>query len=119
MTDYPLRLPWKSDHVEHVTVTVDHMLRAEPGDSAECAVALAVREHFAAKFPGTRWIVSVDDRSVAVWECDSGQDIWGYQHNARHFIVAYDDGWADKWVPPEASFWYLDTVDDFDLELRT
>lgn len=118
--EHPLRLPWKHGHVEHIAVTVDHMLRGQPGSCRECAVSLAVKEHFAANFPGTRWEVSVDDHSVGVWECDSGLDMWGYQHNAKHFISNYDDlANSDYWCPEPDSFWALDTIHDFDLELRT
>lgn len=108
----PSRLPWKSGHVERITVTLDHMFRGVTCDGSRCAVALAVTEHFAAKFPGTEWTADVGalHTGIAVYECDSGTDQWSYTHNANSFINEYDE--------ERGYFWRRRTVMPFELELR-
>jgi len=111
MPDYyrPARLPWKSGTVIPITVTLDHMFRGEACSMHECAVSLAVEQHFAALFPGTHWSVSTNEYGLGIYECDSGTDYWTYRHNARDFINNYDG--------EQGHFWARDTVEPFLLEL--
>jgi hypothetical protein len=106
---------------EKVTVTLDHMMRGEPSCGNKCAIALAVTEHFAAKFPGTRWECLADEHGVGVLECDSGTDQWNYTHNAKTFVLEYDG--RPEWFDDAGNditdlpLWACDTVNPFELEL--